>query len=177
VVWEEDGLLTITGGKYTIFRVMAQDVLRRASARLPGTPVFPTRKRIFDPLPADIPPALLDSPILPHLLGRYGNELPALVSAAAPGELEPVQGLPTCWAELRWAARSEGVVRLDDLLLRRVRIGMTLPNGALGEIENIRAVVQAELGWDDQRWMDEVDAYRRIWEQSYSPVPAGSSNG
>jgi glycerol-3-phosphate dehydrogenase len=33
------------------------------------------------------------------------------------------------WAELRWAARSEGVVHLDDLLLRRVRLGLLLAAG------------------------------------------------
>ncbi len=171
VVWEEDGLLTITGGKYTIFRVMARDVLRQASARLPGKPVFPTHKRIFDRLPAGLPPELREVPNLPYLLGRFGNLLPALAAAAKPGEWESIQGLPTCWAELRWAARSEGVVHLDDLLLRRVRIGMTLPYGGLDQIEAIRAVVQPELGWDDRRWMDEVEAYRKTWTQSYSPEP------
>jgi glycerol-3-phosphate dehydrogenase len=171
VVWEEDGLLTITGGKYTIFRVMARDVLRQASARLPSRPNFPTRKRIFDPLPADLPPALQAAPNLPYLLGRHGSELLALAAAVHPDEWTSIRGLPTCWAELRWAARSEGVVHLDDLLLRRMRTGITLPNGGMDEIGRIRAIVQPELGWDDQRWMDEVDAYCQIWARSYSPEP------
>jgi NADPH-dependent 2,4-dienoyl-CoA reductase/sulfur reductase-like enzyme len=41
-----------------------------------------------------------------------------------------------------------------------VRIGMTLRNGGLAEIEKIRAVTESELRWDDQRWTDEVTAYR-----------------
>ena len=170
VVWEENGLLTITGGKYTTFRVMAREVLTHAARRLPGSPVFPARRRYFNPLPA-VPPALAGAPNLPRLLGRYGGEVEAVAAAAQPGELASIHGQPACWAELRWAARSEGVVHLDDLLLRRLRIGMTLPNGALGEIDRIRAIAQPELGWDDQRWAEEVAAYRRTWQQAYSPAP------
>lgn len=173
VVWDENGMLTITGGKYTIFRVMANDVLTQAAQRLPGKPVFPTCRRFFNPLPAGIPPALAEAPNLSRLQGRYGDELTPMAEAAQPGELAPIPGQLPCWAELRWAARCEGVVHLDDLLLRRVRLGITSPQGGLAEIERIRAIVQPELGWDNQRWMAEVVAYRKTWKQAYSPTPAG----
>lgn len=65
------------------------------------------------------------------------------------------------------------MVHLDDLLLRRVRLGLTSPQVGLVEIERIRAIVQPERGWDDQRWMDEVAAYRKTWQQAYSPAPTG----
>ncbi|NPV74949.1 MAG: glycerol-3-phosphate dehydrogenase/oxidase [Anaerolineae bacterium] len=171
VVWEEDGLITIAGGKYTIFRVMASDVLNRAAARLPGRPVFPTRKRMFSPLAERLPEIELPLETMQYLAGRYATELPDLLEAATPDELERINGLPNIWAELRWAARNEGVVHLDDLLLRRVRIGLTLPGGALGVLDRIRAIIQPELGWDDQRWEEEAQAYRQVWQQSYSPSP------
>lgn len=75
------------------------------------------------------------------------------------------------WAELRWAARDEGVVHLDDLLLRRVRVGLLLPHGAMPILERIRAIVQPELGWDDARWEADVASYADIWRQGYS-LPA-----
>ena len=81
--------------------------------------------------------------------------------------------LPNLWAELRWAARAEGVVHLDDLLLRRVRLGMLLPNGAFDHMPRIRSIVQPELGWDDARWMAEESSYRSTWQRSYSPAPLG----
>ncbi len=171
VVWDEDGLITIAGGKYTIFRVMAADVLNRAAARLPGNPVFPARKPLFSALPKELPAVELPLETMQYLAGRHGGDLPALLDAAAPDELERINGLPNIWAELRWAARSEGVVHLDDLLLRRVRLGMTRPNGAMDSMDRIRAVVQPELGWDDRRWEEELQAYRQIWEQCYSPSP------
>jgi glycerol-3-phosphate dehydrogenase len=96
-----------------------------------------------------------------------------LVSAAQPGELELIPGTDSHWAELRWAARDEGVVHLDDLLLRRVRLGLLLPQGAVPILERIRAIVQSELGWDDARWMAEASAYTELWQRAYSPPGAG----
>jgi glycerol-3-phosphate dehydrogenase len=58
-------------------------------------------------------------------------------------------------------------VHLDDLLLRRVRLGLLLPQGGIPWLEQIRPVVQPELGWDDARWQEEEDAYRRRWQEAY----------
>jgi len=171
VVWEENGLITIAGGKYTIFRVMAADVLNRAAARLPGNPVFPARKPLFTPLATRLPDADLPLETMQYLAGRHGADLAELLDAASPGDLERIYGLPNIWAEVRWAVRDEGVLHLDDLLLRRVRLGMTLPNGALASMDRIRAIVQPEMGWDDSRWEEEQNNYQKIWEQSYSPNP------
>jgi glycerol-3-phosphate dehydrogenase len=74
----------------------------------------------------------------------------------------------TLWAELRWAARAEGVVHLDDLLLRRVRLGHLLPGGGEALLPETRAICQAELGWDDARWENEEAAYLDLWRRYYS---------
>ena len=93
-----------------------------------------------------------------RLLGRYGSEAAALVEEAAAGELQAVPGTGTLWAELRWAARHDAVVRLEDLLLRRVRLGLLLPGGGRQHLERRRAAVQPVLGWDDRHWSGEVAA-------------------
>jgi glycerol-3-phosphate dehydrogenase len=77
---------------------------------------------------------------------------------------------PHLWAELRWAARAEAVVHLSDLLLRRVRVGLTLPQGGRSELAQIRALVQPELGWDDDRWQREVMQYDQLWRSVYMPA-------
>jgi glycerol-3-phosphate dehydrogenase len=172
VLWREAGLLTVTGGKLTTFRLMAHQALRAVRARLPGRPRFSARERLLDPPPADVqwPVALseLDSGARLRLLGRYAADAPALIAAAGPGELAPIGRSPLLWAQLRWAARAEGVVHLDDLLLRRVRLGLLLPRGGLDEIERVRAIAQPELGWDDARWTVELDAYTRLWRARYT---------
>jgi glycerol-3-phosphate dehydrogenase len=111
----------------------------------------------------------VDPALCLRLLGRHGAETPLLVEAAQPGELQPIEGTLFTWAELRWAAREEGVVHLDDLLLRRLRLGLTLPEGGLAHLDRIRSIAQPELGWDDKRWTEEVERYRELWRAGYSP--------
>src|SRR5690606_14332008 len=75
------------------------------------------------------------------------------------------------WAELRWAARSEGVVHLDDLLLRRVRLGLLVAEGGAAHKARIQAICQAGLGWDAERWAAEWQLYQKRWEANYSLPP------
>jgi glycerol-3-phosphate dehydrogenase len=168
-LWEEDGLITITGGKYTTFRIMSRQTVNRVLVKLGRLPAI-NLKHIIDPLPRldmrNIEPATLH-----YLLGRHGSETAELIAVSGAGDMEHIGALPNVWAELRWAARDEGVVHLADLLLRRVRIGMLLPNGALDLMERIRACTQAELGWDDERWQQEAGLYRDTWKKYYSPDP------
>jgi len=168
-LWEENGLITITGGKYTTFRVMSRQTMGRVLARL-GKPQAATRERIFDPLP-DLSSLSLEPSRLVYLAGRHGDETAQLMTAAKQGELEPIGQLPNVWAELRWAAREEGVEHLDDLLLRRVRLGLLLPRGAGDLLGRIRSIVQPELEWSDERWQQEEAAYLQTWRRYYSPKP------
>ena len=61
----------------------------------------------------------------------------------------------------------EGIVHLDDLLLRRVRLGLLLPNGGLDLIDRIRPIVQPELEWEDERWDQELKEYTQLWKKCY----------
>lgn len=166
VVWEEGGLLTVTGGKLTTFRRIALDALRAVRHRLPEMPEPDPGMPVLDPVDIALP--ALPEAVRRRLLGRYGADAPALVSCAGPGELAPIPGTMTLWAELRWAARAEAVQHLDDLLLRRTRLGLLLPEGAATLLPQVRGLCQAELGWDDARWEAEAGAYRALWQRAYS---------
>ena len=170
VLWNESGLLTVSGGKLTTFRLMAQNALRAVRLRLPEHPHLGSNERVLDPpLPEN---SLSDVPgeFRLRLLGRYGAEACNLVEAAQPGELQAIDPSPSLWAELRWAARSEGVVHLEDLLARRVRLNINLPGGGMDKMEDIRKIVQPELGWNDEQWDEETEHYRQMWKEYYSPV-------
>jgi len=84
--------------------------------------------------------------------------------------IDPLNPESPLWAELRWAGRNEAVVHLEDLLLRRVRLGLLLPQGGLTIIEKIRLIVQPELRWTDRRWDEEIEAYSALWRSTYSPI-------
>jgi len=170
----ERGLLTVTGGKLTTCRATAHAALAALRQRIPEL----SRLDPGAPL-LDAPPGGVDVPLPAHvrarLLGRYGADAPSLVGAARSGELEPVAGTSTLWAELRWAAREEGPGHLDDLLLRRVRLGLMLPNGGTGMLDHVREICAEELGWSAERWEQEAMAYATLWRERYAvPGPSAS---
>lgn len=170
-LWEEQGLLTVAGGKLTTFRLMAHAGLSKVKKWLPGARL--DKRRVLDKIPGSLDRAnQLAPPAQLRLAGRYGADALALVDAAEPGELDLIGGSMTRWAELRWAARAEGVVHLEDLLLRRVRLGLELPEGGAPWMQHIREIVQPELRWDDDRWARELTAYTRLWNASYAPPRA-----
>jgi glycerol-3-phosphate dehydrogenase len=176
-LWDDDGLLTITGGKLTTFRESALLALNAVRERIPG--ILPPAR---DAAPLDpVAPLLSEAGHLPpeqrlRLVGRYGADAPALVAAAHAGELRAIPDTRVLWAELRWAARMENVQHLDDLLLRRVRLGLLAPEGGAAHLAAIRAICQPELGWDDARWQAEEARYLALWRASYR-VPDEAIDG
>lgn len=164
-VWEENGLYTITGGKLTTWALMAREALEAARDAIGP---LPDRTRMFEENPADdaLPPEL-DGEQRRRILGRFGADAPAVFDH--PRDRDAIGGGLALYGELRLAARDEGCLSLADLLLRRVRLGLTLPEGGLREIARIREVVQPEMGLDDEAWAREVDAYRAQWTASYGP--------
>jgi len=176
VVWDEEGLITVTGGKLTTFRLIAHDVLTALRLRLPEDAAHRLGEiedaPALDPIATDLlgGPGL-DQEMQRRIIGRYGAAAAALIDGAQPEELAAIPGTSTLWAELRWACRSEMMVRLDDLLLRRVRIGLLLPYGGVEFLERILGICREELGWDDARCRDEERAYLELWKRCYSLPP------
>jgi glycerol-3-phosphate dehydrogenase len=169
ILWQENGLLSVSGGKLTTFRIMAHAALGCIASQLSGKPRFRERQRLLEAPPEFSSPTLPPDPAVRlRLCGRYGQDAILLASTAEPGDWERIAGSSATWAELRWAARAEAVVHLDDLLLRRVRLGLVLPEGGLPWMESLRTAVQPELGWDDARWEQEVCDYAKLWRSSYS---------
>jgi glycerol-3-phosphate dehydrogenase len=178
-IWDENGLLTVSGGKLTTFRIMARDALNAVRRHL-GQIHFKHETPVLEPIPPESEALLADSTLTPaqrlRLLARYGTSSAALFSSVSSLDastalstgLEPVPSTPYLWTELRQASRAEGVIHLDDLLLRRVRLGLLVPHGGIDLLPRIRAVIQPELGWDDTRWNVEATSYSKLWKQSYS---------
>lgn len=173
-VWEEKGLISVSGGKLTTFRLIALDALQKAACRLPnlrikdfGSEIFRNQKPthpLFKKLPRQQQK---------RLTGRYGWDVDALMERASEGELQLVPGTPTLWAEIRWAAHAETVVHLDDLLLRRTRLGLLLEGGGANYFDIIKKICMDELTWDETRWDSEVSRYVKLWTNNYS-LPVAS---
>ena len=167
-VWSDNGLITVSGGKLTTFRLIALDALAAAAAQLP-TPASVANDAMF------VTPDISASDLLPNnpkwaqrLLGRYGNKAHTLLQESASNEQLSLGDTEFCMAECRWAIKHEAVQHLDDLLLRRTRLGMCLPRGGDDLYPALKALFATERQWNDQRWETEINRYNAIWNTYYS---------
>ena len=171
-VWSDAGLVTVSGGKLTTFRLIALDAINAALPTLGEIKPNTADNTIFsDPqiTPEDL--NTKDTQWAQRLIGRYGKHAASLLNGASPTEQQPIGATAFCLAEIRWAARNESVVHLDDLLLRRTRLGSLLENGGEALFDDIECICRQELHWDSQRWELELQRYRKIWSKYYS-LPA-----
>ncbi|MEV0728816.1 glycerol-3-phosphate dehydrogenase/oxidase [Polymorphospora sp. NPDC050346] len=166
------GLLLVAGGKYTTYRVMAQDVVDRAARRLGGA--RPSRTADLPLLGADGYAAMwrdradlarrhgMPGGVVEHLLERYGTlttHLLALIQAD-PLLATPLAGAPEYLAaEVAYAAHAEGALHLDDVLTRRTRISFETPHRGSESAEQAAEIMGKVLGWDATVRAREVEHY------------------
>lgn len=179
-VWEEQGLVTVTGGKLTTFRLTAVEALNKVRKRLQTdgvvVPKFRSDHSIVSPVDFRRPDNdVLTGVLWQRLSGRYGNVARDVVDCAQQNELLLIDGSKTCLAEVRWAARAEMSESLADILLRRTRLGMLLPQGAKALWPKIEKICAEELGWDKARWKQELTAYQTHYQRYYG-LPTAAEN-
>jgi glycerol-3-phosphate dehydrogenase len=172
-VWVDKGLVTVTGGKLTTFRKIALDAISAATGTLGDLSLQEPDESVFtvpDISAQDIGTA--DERWAQRLAGRYGACAASLFEGSDESEQAKIASTEFCLAECRWAARNESVVHLDDLLLRRTRLGSLLPRGGEAIFPALETICAQELHWDSARWQAELARYRDIWARYYYlPAP------
>jgi glycerol-3-phosphate dehydrogenase len=163
VLVSRSGLVTVTGGKWTTYRAMAEDVLEEC-----------TRKSLLEKRKAgvtthlklvgsDVPAAKIQSICLPPGLHSYGDE--QTVVASMPGAQNLLcEGLTE--GMVRFAARHEYAIKVEDVLARRSRL-LFLDARLAGSLANkVGAILQEETGIDP-----EVAAFEALC-QHYLQLPS-----
>ncbi|WP_119393518.1 glycerol-3-phosphate dehydrogenase/oxidase [Salinibius halmophilus] len=133
----EDRMLTLTGGKWTTWRSMAEDALNQAAKMvdLPAMPCITDTLKLVgatDPNTAPIPD--IDTDISNHLRQRYGSEAELVLQAGSHKRL--FEHYPWIEAEFAWAMEKEAAVTPEDILERRLRMN-TVDSKAYMEALNI----------------------------------------
>jgi glycerol-3-phosphate dehydrogenase len=171
-IWDEKGILSVAGGKLTTWRSTAEEAVDTALGMLPdeavrhAAPCSTKGTPLAGLAPIDLASRLrqsleLDPPIAAAMAWRLGSlAWGAVRDARRQSELRPLEdGTDLCAAEVRAHLRKGAVLRLEDLLLRRTRVGMWQPDLALGLLRKLRPIVRAELDWDWGRWRREEQAF------------------
>ncbi|MBW2437070.1 MAG: hypothetical protein JRF29_07315 [Deltaproteobacteria bacterium] len=145
------------------------NALKAAKPFLPSQKSADKHKPLFCE-PPDLPLNRFDlaNSVWRRLYGRYGQGADAIVLAAEPQDLKHIPGTHTLWAELPLVAAKERFRQLDDLLLRRVRIGLLTPRGGKAYLKRIRTLCQPVLPWDSTRWKEEMAMYLEQWNRFHA---------
>lgn len=172
VVTPVPGLVLVAGGKYTTYRVMAEDAVDAAAAGLPGVP--PSRTADLPLVGAHRWAEVRDSAArlaagsgvpeeaVGRLLRRHGDRTADVLALAAddPELARPLAGAPDYLAaEVVHAVIAEGALHLDDVLTRRTRISIETAHRGVDSAVQVAALMRRELGWDDERTDREVEHY------------------
>lgn len=167
-IWDDKGLITVSGGKLTTFRLIALDVLKAAKHYLPALNAHDYGQSIFTPV-EHVPVLMqkLNKQLQRRLSGFYGEQIDTLSQCAAIDGWDVVPGTLTLWAQVRHALRHEHVQHLDDLMLRRTRLGLYLPKGGEAFAGRIKALCEQELAWSAEKCQQEWQRYAGIWQQFY----------
>lgn len=167
------GLITVAGGKYTTYRVMARDAIDLAVRGLEKkVPESCTEKTPLVGAPGyngwwNRREALahehgLHVSQIEHLLRRHGSRIPEILDLirTRPELGKPLQGAPAyLCAEISYSATHEGALHLEDVLTRRTRISIeTFDRGVEAAVQVAELMGQA-LGWDKTTLEREIAHY------------------
>ena len=144
----DNGVITVTGGKLTTYREMAEDAVDEACSLL-GTRKKSRTKRLS--LRGATGRRSTQSFLDRHLDGRYGSDASRLreLIAADPALAQPlVPGLPYLRCEAVYAVTDEMAVTLDDILTRRTRSRLLDRAATRAVAAEVADLVAPHLGWD-----------------------------
>jgi glycerol-3-phosphate dehydrogenase len=178
IVESDAGLVTITGGKLTTYRRMAEDLVDLVSKKLEDeygvmirarckTDRVPLAEASFAAYPlvnllARQYPQL-ELPVLERVVRTYGPDSAVVL---APLENEPEMGarivpdLPYIWAEVPYAIQHEMAMTLSDWMIRRAHIMHEDKDQGLESAPMVAAMMAPYLGWDAAEVECQVREYR-----------------
>lgn len=139
------GLVTITGGKWTTYRRMAEDCINQAAdaANLPKKKCatkdlkihgFSEETNDFDYL---------------NIYGSDAAEIQKLISSDSSLAKTIAHGFPHTVAEIKWIVKNEMARTIEDVLARRLRILFLNAEAAIKAAPEIAEIMAAELKKDD----------------------------
>jgi glycerol-3-phosphate dehydrogenase len=157
----KNGVIHITGGKWTTYRQMAEDTVNALAPYISGLAKVKTRDLRLHGTSAWRPHGELET----HLYQRYGAETSRLLELiehnSALGDVA-IAGQRYVNAEFVYAAQSEMATSLLDLLTRRTRAHLHDARATLSSALSIARLVAPELHWSDAECARQVETYRQL---------------
>ncbi len=170
------GFVSLAGGKYTTYRVMAKDAVDLA--------VLDLRRIVSDSVTEKLPligadgffaltqqvSAIahendLSEATVKHLLDRYGSLLSEILEIVAADETMAerlIPDLPYIKAEILHAASHEGALSVEDVLLRRTRISFEACDSGASVADEVAHIIGSVLNWNASDRKDSVQSFMKV---------------
>jgi len=154
----EGGLLTITGGKWTTYRKMAQDTIDRAIrlASLPPKACVTRNLKIHGFHPQ------MDEWGALAVYGRDAPAVQALCQESPEYSARLHAALPVLAGEVIWAARHEMARTVEDVLSRRTRSLVQNARASIEMAPRVAALLAAELDQDENWQQQQIAAFQSL---------------
>ena len=160
VMVSDSGLVTVTGGKWTTYRKMAEDTVNRAEQVADFAPrTCVTETLAIHGASAAAPGDSLDV---------YGADAAAIRKML---DADPAMGarlhasLPYVKAEVIWSARNEMARSVEDVLSRRTRALLLDARASIEAAPMVASLMAAELRKDAEWEQRQVNEYRQVAER------------
>ncbi len=160
IIVSETGLITITGGKWTTYRKIAEDIIDKAITvrNLPKRECKTENISIH----GNIKTSIFDRK---NHLYIYGTDIPKILELQNQ-EPKLKQKLHSDYdytlAEVVWAIRYEMARTIDDVLSRRVRLLFLDARAAITVSEKVAQLLAEELGYDDVWAEDQTTQFKKL---------------
>lgn len=173
------GFVSIAGGKYTTYRVMAEDAVNEAinhlrrivpdsvteTLAIVGAEGYAVLMNQISRLAAQYS---LSEETIEHLLNRYGSMLDEVLEPTSSNpELRErlIPNLPYLKAEILYAATHEGARSIDDVLSRRTRISFEASDQGISILEEVASLITPVLGWSASEKKSSIKEYKDLIER------------
>ena len=170
------GFVSMAGGKYTTYRIMAKDAvdlavldLRRlvnnsVTEKLPliGADGYFALQQQVAKIAED---NSLSEATVTHLLNRHGSliaEILELIADDASLAERLIPDLPYLKAEILHAATHEGALSVEDVMLRRTRISFEAADSGAAAAKEVATIIGEELGWGAKERSESVGAFLEV---------------
>ena len=161
-----DGVVHITGGKWTTYRQMAEDAVDALKPYVNNLPRVRTKHLALHGAGSWRPTTELET----YLFHRFGADARTILTLI---DKEPSLGetvledQPYVGAEFLFSARYEMVTSLVDLLTRRTRAHLHDARSTLAGAHAVASLVAADLHWSDDDVTQQVTQYRSLVEREF----------
>ncbi|PSC72023.1 glycerol-3-phosphate dehydrogenase mitochondrial-like [Micractinium conductrix] len=191
VTVDPDGMITVTGGKWTTYRLMAQDALDRAvreanlrtgqpcstaTLKLVGSEGF--YPALFTEIAQNyiVPhrPGAIDTNVAKYLVASYGDRASEITHIAEQRKLgrRIVRGYPILEAEVVYAVHNEYCETPEDFIARRTRLAFLDRLACEQALPRVVELMAVEKGWNRWRARKELARALDFLQTFDAPPPA-----